>query len=65
MTQSAQLREARNLSDQSYDRQIRENVSSLRHVLSTKALGAFASNDSLLDVSSDLPLPKLRLMTSY
>lgn len=56
MTQSAQLREAAHLSDQSYDRQIRENVASLRHVISTKSLGVFASNDSLLDVSSDLSL---------
>jgi hypothetical protein len=54
MTQSGQLRQAAYLSDQSYDRQIRENVASLRHVMSAKSLGAFASNDSLLDVSSDL-----------
>ncbi|GLI82269.1 hypothetical protein PoHVEF18_010699 [Penicillium ochrochloron] len=51
MTQSGQLRQAAYLSDQSYDRQIRENVASLRHVMSAKSLGAFASNDSLLDVS--------------
>lgn len=60
MTQSAQLREARNLSNEVYDRQIRENVSSLRHVISTKGLGAFASNDSLLDVSSNLFLQNQR-----
>lgn len=54
MTQSAKLQEAAHLSDQNYDRQIRENVASLRHVVSTKSLGVLASNDSLLDVSNPL-----------
>ncbi|KAF3392521.1 COP9 signalosome complex subunit 3 [Penicillium rolfsii] len=49
MTQSAQLREARYLSDQGYDRQIRENVAFLRHVISTRSLGAFSSDESVLD----------------
>ena len=52
MTQSAKLQEAAHLSHQNYDRQIRENVASLRHVVSTKSLGVLASNDSLLDVRS-------------
>lgn len=56
MTQSAQLREAAYLSDQNYDQRIRETVASLRHVISKKSLAAFASNESLLDVSSDLSL---------
>lgn len=53
MTQSAKLQEAAHMSDQNYDRQIRENVVSLRDVVSNKSLGVLASNDSLLDVSSD------------
>lgn len=61
MTQSAQLREAAYLSDQGYDRQIRENVASLRHVISTRSLGPFASNDSLLDVSRDFS-PQKRIL---
>ncbi|KAJ5150976.1 COP9 signalosome complex subunit 3 [Penicillium canariense] len=46
LTKSAQLREAARLSDEGYDRQIRANVTSLRHVMSR---GSLSSNDSLFD----------------
>lgn len=50
---SARLRSSKPLSDEDYDRRLRDHVKYLRQLLSSKALESVARNDSLFDVSFD------------
>lgn len=52
---SARLHNSAGLSDEDYDRQIRDLVTYFKHSLSTKALDSVARDDALLDVSSASP----------
>lgn len=56
---SAKLHSANALSDEEYDRRIRDHVEYLRQLISTKALESAARDDSLFDVSSANPFPAL------
>lgn len=53
---SAKLRSANSLSEEEYDRRLRDHVKYLRQLLSTKALESVARDDSLFEVSFAKPL---------